>query len=122
MGKGDRGQKVEQLTRMGRPCLGICTGKHCTRNGAQQVIGAAQAALYEAGLGEQVSVVPTSCQDHCDDGPVMTVVPGFYPYLGLNPVTTREVILAHLRDGQPVIERLHKRMRRRLRKAAAEQE
>jgi (2Fe-2S) ferredoxin len=120
MGKGERGLKVEHLARLGRPCLGICTGKHCSRGGAQQVIGAAHAALHEAGLADTVSIEPTSCQDHCDDGPAMTIVPGFYPYLGLCPATTRNVVLSHLRDGQPVLEKLHRRMRRRLSKAAAE--
>ncbi|PDW04800.1 (2Fe-2S) ferredoxin domain-containing protein [Candidatus Viridilinea mediisalina] len=119
MGKGE--PKVEQLARLGRPCLGVCSDKHCKRAGAQQVIGAALAALHEAELAEQVSVVATTCQDHCDDGPVLTVVPGFYPYLKLNPATTRQVVLSHLRDGNPLLEHLHPRMRRRLARRAAEE-
>ncbi|RRR75314.1 MAG: (2Fe-2S) ferredoxin domain-containing protein [Candidatus Viridilinea halotolerans] len=120
MGKGE--VKVEHLARVGQPCVAICTAKHCKRAGAQQILGAAQAALLEAGLAAQVQVAETACQDHCDDGPVLTVIPGLYPYLSLNPATTRDVILQHVRDGQPLLEHLHRRFRRRLARRVAEEE
>ncbi|NTU78858.1 MAG: (2Fe-2S) ferredoxin domain-containing protein [Chloroflexales bacterium] len=124
MGKHDHenGVKVEELMRRGGPCLAVCGGKHCTRAGAKQVLRAAQAALDEAGLGETVSVILTKCQDYCDDGPAMTVLPGAYPYVELDRESARQVVLDHVRDGQPVLERLHKRARRKLERRLARAE
>lgn len=115
----DRVVKVEKLLRQGRPCLGICAGKDCARAGAKHVIRAVRAALEEAGLAETVAVELTKCQDHCDDGPAMTVIPGEYPYVELCPVSARRVVLDHVRDGRPVLKHLQKRARRRLERRIA---
>lgn len=116
MGKHDREDvvKVEHLLRNERPCLAICAGKHCAKAGAKQVIRATRTALEEAGLAETVPVALTKCQDYCDDGPAITVLPGGYPYVELCAQSARQIVLSHLRDGRPVLERLTKRFRRKL--------
>jgi (2Fe-2S) ferredoxin len=121
MGKHDhdRVTKVEHLARRPGACLGICAGKDCARAGAKHVIRAAVAALDEAGLADTVAVELTKCQDHCDHGPAMTVFPGGYPYVELDPEGAREVVLEHVRDGRPVLPRLQKRMRRKLERRSA---
>lgn len=106
--------KVEHLTRRNESCLAICAGKHCAKGGAKHVIRAVRAALDEAGLAETMPVVLTRCQDYCDDGPVMTVLPEEYPYLDLRERSARQVVLDHVRDGSPVLELLPKRLRRKL--------
>lgn len=115
----DRAVKVEHLMRLGRPCLGICADKDCARAGAKQVIRAAREALAEAGLDGAVALELTRCQDHCDDGPALTVIPGEYPYVELDAASARRVVLEHLRDGRPVLEHLHRKARRRLERRMA---
>ncbi|MFV9507532.1 MAG: (2Fe-2S) ferredoxin domain-containing protein [Oscillochloridaceae bacterium umkhey_bin13] len=116
MGKHDRERavKLEHLIRNRQPCLAVCGGKDCARAGTKHVLAALKAALTEIDGGEQWPVVLTKCQDHCDDGPIVTVVPGPYTYLDLDPTRVREVIVQHIRDGNPVREYLHKRLRKRL--------
>ncbi|WP_129670859.1 ferredoxin [Candidatus Chloroploca sp. Khr17] len=116
MGKHDRerGPSIEQVARNGQPCIAVCGGKHCARAGGGMILQAAEAALHEADLTQAVTVVQTRCQDFCDDGPVLTLVPGMYPYLHLCPVSTRQIVLDHVRDGNPVLDKLHRRMRKRL--------
>jgi NADH-quinone oxidoreductase subunit F len=125
MGKDDHDRvvKVEKLLKRPGACLGICAGKDCARNGAKQVIRAVHAALEEAGLAGAVGVELTKCQDYCDHGPAMTVLPGGLPYVELDAASAREVVLEHVRDGRPVLRKLHKRARRKLerRLAAAEE-
>lgn len=111
--KGHDVVKVEKLLRGDRPCLALCAGKDCARNGAKQVIRAAQQALEEAGLADTVDFALTKCQDYCDEGPAMTVLPGGYPYVELTAEAAREIVLEHIRDGRPVVRRLHRRARRR---------
>jgi (2Fe-2S) ferredoxin len=120
MGKHDRERAVdvEKLGRGGRPCLGICAGKHCARAGAKQIIRAAQAALEEAGLADDVPVVLTKCQDHCDDSPALSVFPGGYPYVELSPADAEQIVAEHVAAGRPVLPLLHKRARKRLKRAA----
>ncbi len=97
--------------------MGICVDKDCARNGAKQNIRAAEAALEEVGLSEQYTIELTKCQDHCDNAPALTVIPGFYAYIELEPEDIERIVREHLVEGRPVLELLHKRMRKRLRKA-----
>jgi (2Fe-2S) ferredoxin len=108
---------LEKLARARQACLGICVDKDCARNGAKQNILAAQAALEEAGLSEQWTIELTKCQDHCDDAPALTVLPGFYPYIELEPEDIERIVREHLAEGRPVLELLHKRMRKRLKRS-----
>jgi (2Fe-2S) ferredoxin len=120
MGKHDRDRvvDVEKLGRGGRPCLGICAGKHCARAGAKHIIRAAQDAIEAAGLADEVPVILTKCQDHCDDSPALTVFPGGYPYVELSPADAAEIVAEHVAAGRPVLALLHKRARKRLKRAA----
>lgn len=124
MGKHDHEDvvKVERLPQYGAPCLAICAGKDCARSGSKKIVRAAQTALEEAGLTDAVAVTLTKCQDYCDDGPTITVLPGAYPYVELDPESVRRVVLEHVRDGKPVLEHLHKRMRRKLERRLARAE
>lgn len=114
VGKRDRDVvKVEKLMRNARPCLGVCADKDCARNGAKQIIRAAQQALEAAGLAETVDFALTRCQDHCDDGPVLTVIPGPYTYVDLDAEGVGEIVREHVAAGRPVFGRMHKRSRRK---------
>jgi (2Fe-2S) ferredoxin len=118
MGKHDRDRvvDVEKLGRSRQPCLGICADKDCARAGAKHIIRAAHEALEAAGLSEAVPVMLTKCQDYCDDSPSLTVFPGGYPYIDLEPEDVAEIVAKHVAAGQPVLDLLHKRMRKRLKR------
>jgi (2Fe-2S) ferredoxin len=124
MGKHDHADvvKIEHLARRGEACLGICAGKHCARAGTKKIIRAVREALDEAGLATSVAVTLTKCQDYCDDGPMMTVLPGAYTYIDLCPGAARQVVLDHVRDGHPVLDQLPKRLRRKLERRLARAE
>jgi (2Fe-2S) ferredoxin len=114
--------KAEHLIRQHTACLAICAGKDCVKAGAKHVIHAAEAALDETGLANTYPVVLTKCQDFCDDGPVMTVIPGNLPYIGLSPRAIRQVIVEHLRDGSPVLALLPKKLRHKMQRRQARSE
>ncbi|NJN17552.1 MAG: (2Fe-2S) ferredoxin domain-containing protein [Oscillochloris sp.] len=119
MGKSEKPKdvrKIEQLERNGKPCIGVCAGKHCARAGAKQIIRSVQATLTEAGLDERCPLVLTKCQDHCDDSPALTIIPDGYPYIEMTPELARRIVLEHIRDGEPVPEFMPKRYRRKLEK------
>jgi (2Fe-2S) ferredoxin len=122
MGKHDRADvvKVEQLIRRDVVCLGICAGKHCAKAGTKHVLRAVRAALDETGLADTHAVVLTKCQDYCDNGPAMTVLPGAYPYVELSAESARQIVLDHVRDGRPVLKRLEKHVRRKLERRLAQ--
>lgn len=111
--------KVEKLLRQTTPCLAICAGKDCARAGAKHVIRAVHAALAESDLADSVAVRLTKCQDYCDDGPALTLLPGAYPYVELDADSARKLVMEHVRNGRPVLEQLHKRARRKLKRQLA---
>lgn len=121
MGKHKHGRvvKIEQLRHTGRPCLAVCTGKHCTKAGAGEILRAVEAALNEADLSSTVALERTTCQDYCDNAPTMTVMPGGYAYVELNPDAARQIVHDHVCDGRPVLAQLHKRIRRKLERRLA---
>jgi (2Fe-2S) ferredoxin len=116
MGKHRRDEvvKVEKLLRNPRPCLAICAGKDCARAGAKHVIRAVESALAANGLAESVDLRLTKCQDFCDDGPALTVLPDGCAYVALSPAAAQQVVSEHVRDGRPVLKQLHKKSRRKL--------
>jgi|HigsolmetaAR201D_1030396.scaffolds.fasta_scaffold34374_1 NADH-quinone oxidoreductase subunit F len=114
MSKYDKPRKVEKLARLERPCLAVCAGKHCAKAGTKHILRAVHAALDDAGLDSSVQVALTKCQDYCDYGPVVTVLPGEYPYVGLTPQSVQQVVQEHLGQERPVVSLLYKRMRKRL--------
>ena len=114
MSKCDKLSKLEKKASASRPCLAICAGKHCAKAGAKQIIRAVSAALDEAGMSNTVAVALTECQDHCDDAPAITALPGPYPYIDLAPADVRTIVAEHLGRGRPVRSLLHKRARKLL--------
>ncbi|WP_129633597.1 (2Fe-2S) ferredoxin domain-containing protein [Candidatus Oscillochloris fontis] len=116
MGKHDTSDlpSLGDLHQEEQRCLAICAGKKCAKAGSTMVLHAAQGALQEAGLDASTQIVLTQCQDQCEEGPVVTVLPGGYPYLNMRPDWVRQVVASHIRDGVPVADLLPRRWRRRL--------
>lgn len=94
--------------------LRICTGKHCSRGGADGVLRAVQAAVEELGPDVAVAVKSVSCQDYCDDGPILTVLPGGFTYIKLHPQAAQQIVREHVGEERPMLEHLHPRLRRKL--------
>jgi (2Fe-2S) ferredoxin len=117
MAKHGKPATIKALIRDDQPCLAICVGKKCAKAGAKHILAAARAGLEEAALAD-IPLRLTKCQDYCDDAPMLAILPGEYPYINLTPAGVRQIIVAHLGEGQPVGELLHKRARRRLEKQA----
>lgn len=116
MGKQDTSDlpNLGDLCQEEQRCLAICAGKKCAKAGSTLILHAAQTALQEAGLDASTRIVLTRCQDQCEDGPVVTVVPGGYPYLNMRSQDMRPIVTSHIRDGVPVADLLPRRWRRRL--------
>jgi (2Fe-2S) ferredoxin len=117
MAKHGKPATIKALIRDDQPCVAICVGKKCAKAGAKHILAAARAGLEDAALAD-IPLRLTKCQDYCDDAPMLAILPGEYPYLNLTPAGVRQIIVAHLGQGQPVGELLHKRARRRLEKQA----
>lgn len=116
MAKHDKPRELEDLIDNKRPCLAVCVGKKCAKAGTKKVLAAAQEALSAAGLDDQFPICLTKCQDYCDDGPAVTVLPGKLAYVELTAGGMRQIVASHLAGGEPVRELLTKRSRKRLEK------
>jgi (2Fe-2S) ferredoxin len=60
---------------------------------------ALEQAISDAGLGDRVEILATTCRDRCDYGPSLNVYPGpvFYNQLDLDAI--RDIVQRHLADG-----------------------
>lgn len=115
MAKYDKPSKLKKLAKQDyeQPCLAVCAGKHCAKAGTKHILSTIQQTMADQQL-DNVSLVLTKCQDYCDDGPVVTVLPGEFPYLELTPQTIAQILDEHIGQNRPVLSLLHKKMRKRL--------
>lgn len=116
MASVDKVKVIAKKLEPGKRCLAICAGKHCAKAGAKHIIHAARAAVSEQNLDGQVKVVLTKCQDHCDDAPALTVLPGKLAYVQLQPDDLPRIVRKHLVKGKPVTALLTRRSRKRLKR------
>jgi NADH:ubiquinone oxidoreductase subunit F (NADH-binding)/(2Fe-2S) ferredoxin/Pyruvate/2-oxoacid:ferredoxin oxidoreductase delta subunit len=53
----------------------VCDGTGCRALGSRKVLAHLQETLREAGLGDEIEVVPTGCPGFCELGPLITIDP-----------------------------------------------
>lgn len=79
-----------------------CRGPRCTAKGAQDVVRALNAALGEAGLGDDdVLLTITGCQFPCNHSPVVSVQPDDTWYGHMTPDAARALVAEHLSQAGP---------------------
>lgn len=101
---------------MKRVCL-ICMnpkdtrvkGHFCLGKGSQEVLQALQDALDQANCSDQVEIRETLCLKHCEDGPVLKILPEHSTYVGLRAEDMQEVVEEHLLQGRKVKRLLSKK-------------
>ena len=82
----------------------LCCGPNCGPKGSGTLLDFLAAEVDRLGISDDVSVLPTGCQSHCESGPTMVVYPGPVYYQGINEERLIEIASEHLRDGVPVQE------------------
>ncbi len=71
--------------------LYLCTGPRCAASAAG-TRAALENALWEAGLLGVVELRLGGCQDHCDHGPNLLVLPGNLRYAGVTPERAAAIV------------------------------
>jgi (2Fe-2S) ferredoxin len=77
----------------------LCFGPNCTERGSRMLMPILEQAVIEAGLGDSVEVLATTCRNRCDEGPSMNVYPGPTFYNRIDPEAIRAIVTEHLRSG-----------------------
>lgn len=85
----------------------VCFGKSCTPAGSRAVFRALEAEIEALGLGERVTVVPSSCRDRCNFGPSINVMPGLVRYNRVDAAGARRIAREHLAGGRVVRDLLY---------------
>jgi (2Fe-2S) ferredoxin len=80
----------------------ICCGPNCGPKGSRLLLDALEEEVRRAGLQDQIAVLPTGCQNHCETGPTMVVYPGPVYYQGVDRERLRRIVSEHLALGRPV--------------------
>ncbi len=78
----------------------VCGGAGCVSSGCQDVEKALLAALEQHGLRDQALVLETGCIGTCAVGPVMLIEPDGVFYTKLTPDSAKEIVQAHLVNGE----------------------
>jgi len=80
----------------------LCCGPNCGPKGSGALLDFLSAEVARLGIDNDVSVLPTGCQSHCESGPTMVVYPGPVYYQSIDQLRLTEIAAEHLRDGVPV--------------------
>ena len=82
----------------------ICCGPNCGPKGSGALLDFLAEEVNRMALDEQVSVLPTGCQSHCESGPTMVVYPGPVYYQEVDRDRLRRIVAEHFVKGEPVRE------------------
>ena len=82
----------------------LCCGRNCGPKGSGELLDFLLAEVNRLDIDQQVTVLPTGCQSHCESGPTMVIYPGPIYYKAVDETRLREIAAKHLRDGMPVRE------------------
>jgi len=74
----------------------------CPASGSLAVLDNLDHEIQARGLDADVQLTTCGCLGLCDEGPVMVVYPAGVWYRHVQPSDVREIVDAHLREGQPV--------------------
>lgn len=80
----------------------VCCGPNCTLRGSTRLVDVLQREVDEAGLAEEVEVMPGGCMKHCERGPSMVVWPGRIYYEFVDQPKLRRIVREHIGAGCPV--------------------
>jgi len=80
----------------------VCRGPNCSARGSAATLTCFEQAVQDAGLGDKVEILATSCRDRCDWGPSVNVYPGPTLYAQIDCAAARTIVSEHLQNGQPV--------------------
>lgn len=81
----------------------VCTaGKHCARNGADDVFAALKKSVKDAELNGMIRVNQAGCMNQCGHGPMVVVYPQDVWYAGVTEAGARHIVRDHLAGGRPV--------------------
>ncbi|MDY6783496.1 MAG: (2Fe-2S) ferredoxin domain-containing protein [Cyanobacteriota bacterium] len=84
----------------------VCQNTSCRDRGSREVLEAFQAAE----LPEDVEAIACDCQGQCNMGPTVRVVPEEIWYCRIDVADIPRIVEEHLKNGQPVEEKLHPRI------------
>jgi (2Fe-2S) ferredoxin len=82
----------------------ICCGPNCTRHNSPALIDSLQREVDQAGLGDEVEVMPGGCMKHCERGPSLAIWPGPVYYEEVDIARLRRIVREHMRGGRPIRE------------------
>ncbi|MGC9503946.1 (2Fe-2S) ferredoxin domain-containing protein [Baaleninema sp.] len=91
------------------PRIFVCQYRSCTNNGSEQTLQ----AFREANL-EGVEVEGCGCLGQCSSGPTVRVAADETWYCQVQPEDVPHIVQQHLRDGQPVEDKLNPRIHLRI--------
>lgn len=78
----------------------VCFGPNCTPRGSRGLLPVLEAAIRQAGLGDRVEVIATTCRDRCEFGPSVNVYPGPVFYAWVTAEAIEQIVREHLVGGQ----------------------
>jgi len=74
----------------------------CPANRSFRILQKVEQEIIAHGLDDDVQLGTCGCLGLCDDGPILIVYPDGIWYRRVQPEDVREIVTAHLRDGNPV--------------------
>ncbi len=81
----------------------VCTdGKHCARDGADDVHSALKRGVKEAGLKHEIRVNRAGCMNQCGHGPMVVVYPDDVWYHHVDVHGAQRIVREHLAGGRVV--------------------
>ncbi len=77
----------------------LCFGSNCTLAGSRRLLHVLEEEIATLGIGDRVTILPTTCRNRCDWAPSMNVLPGNVLYNDLDADAIRRIAREHFAAG-----------------------
>jgi NADH:ubiquinone oxidoreductase subunit F (NADH-binding)/(2Fe-2S) ferredoxin/Pyruvate/2-oxoacid:ferredoxin oxidoreductase delta subunit len=98
----DYRQEMRAAVEVQKRQIRVCTSTGCRAQGGRQVLARLQEALQEAGLTDEIEVVPTGCRGLCELGPLVTIEPERITYSRVSANDARAIVTETVAQGKVV--------------------
>ncbi len=93
-------EKKVRERKAGRKRACVCAGAGCISSGATAVLDKLQQGVKNAGLENQIEVIPTGCMGACNQGPLVGVEPDQIVYQKVDGTIAEQILDQHLKAGK----------------------
>lgn len=98
----DYRQEIQGEVDTQQRCIRVCDSTGCRALGSGTLLTRLEEVLREAGLDDEIEIVPTGCRGFCERGPHVTIHPEHVAYSGVTAADVSDIVHRTVVQGEVI--------------------